>query len=154
MAIMYPAGLQAHEPMLQQCVERLVARLARSADSGEPVDMASTLSDMTMEAIGFAAFGVNLHCQDITDTRSMDISGNDWLTKPGTPEFGRGLTNGARAVFRSGNPAGASKWYLPVSDPMLYCVTSPPCLRASMMLMCHVHSGAISMRHIICTLCC
>ncbi len=111
---MSPASLKAHEPMLQQCVERLVARLARSADSGEPVDMASAFSDMTMEAIGFAAFGVNLHCQDNINADSVDLTGSDWVNKPGTVEFGPGLTAAARTVFETMIPAQGSPWKLPV----------------------------------------
>ncbi len=45
MAVLSPASLTAHEPMMQQCVERLVTRLTRVAQRGEPVDMVSILAD-------------------------------------------------------------------------------------------------------------
>lgn len=116
MAFLSPASLQANEPMLQQCVARLVARLARSADSGEPVDMASLFYDMSMEAVGHTAFGIDLHSSDATDIRTVDIIGSAWLNKPGTVEFGRGLTNAARLIISTMDPAQGSLWKLPVND--------------------------------------
>ncbi len=135
LAVLTPASLSAHEPMLQQCISQLVARLARAADSGEPVDMVPSFSDLTMQAIGFVAFGVDLHCLDTSAAgQGLDKGGklqpsdssaagqvansesdNDWLSKPGSPEFGRGLAASARAIFRLSDPGRGSKWKMPVS---------------------------------------
>ncbi len=132
MAVLSPASLAAHEPMLRDCTERLIARLGRSADSGEPVDMVGALSDMTMLAIGFAAFGVDLHCTDEPSLQGNsagsaklhggDVASSDWLKKPGTVEFGRGLTAAARAVFRTADAARGSLWKLPVGFDGCACM--------------------------------
>ncbi len=119
---MTPASLQTSEPMMQQCVERLITRLVRSADSGEPVDMRLALADMTLEAIGFAAFGIDLHCQDGYESITAAGAGDDgiskskeWLSKPGSREFGREVTKVARVVLKVADPAVGSAWKLPVS---------------------------------------
>ncbi len=115
-SLLNPAGLESHEPMLRQCAEHFVAALAKHAHSGQPVDMARAFDAVTMDGVGFAAFGIDLHCMDalISADTTADKDTSGWLSKPGTPEFGRGLGRALHMTRYFFNPAVSTKWKLPV----------------------------------------
>ncbi len=70
---MSPVSLEGHEPYLLKSISRMLARVDRAAASGEPLNMVVHLANMTLDSVGFAAFGVDLHCQDLTPEREADL---------------------------------------------------------------------------------
>ncbi len=70
---MSPVSLAGHEPTVQEAIARLITRLDRAAASGQAIDMLMYLNDMATDSIGFAAFGIDLHCQELTPERAVTL---------------------------------------------------------------------------------
>ncbi len=56
---MFPAALAQHAPMLAECATRLTAVLGDYAQSGAPLNAVRVMAAMTLDAIGYAAFGLD-----------------------------------------------------------------------------------------------
>src|SRR3712207_6221933 len=59
-AVLVPSALKAQAPYISLALSRLVERLTAAARAGQPVDCAQAASDLTMDVISFAAFGLDI----------------------------------------------------------------------------------------------
>lgn len=112
-AVLNPQPLAEHAVMLPEVATRLVKHLSRYAATGEPVDVSQVLPEMTMDAIGMAAFGLDFDCFGIAGGKDLDVAPYDgpWYEAPvGSAEFSRGLVRVSRAIFRYADVANSTPW--------------------------------------------
>ncbi len=119
-ALIHPKSLQAQAPYVAQCADGMCALVQRHAGSGEPVDVLPLVYAMTLDAVGFAAFGL-----DLGGTSTLGAEGRQsgeapawdaapppdgWWEDhpPGSPEFARCLVRCAVGVMRGTAIASAS----------------------------------------------
>jgi hypothetical protein len=142
-AVMHPAALRAQAPLMAKPMGQLVSRLDRYAGSGEPVDVLPLVYALTMDAVGYAAFGVDLHATAEDGPNGVGSysaaaasaggggagKGNAgwWVQHPvGSVEFGRQLVDVAVSVMKSMAVTEASAYTLMVR--MFTGVVSSTCL--------------------------
>lgn len=110
----------------------------RYAATGAPVDVSRALPDMTMDAIGMAAFGLDLDCFGIAngkDTVVLNVVPYDgpWYEAPiGSIDFSRGLVSSARRIFSFIDLRRSSPWRKVVSR----CTQSRENHRAGLRFIC------------------
>lgn len=77
--VLNPTSLQMHSAMLQEEVQRLSQVLGHAANTGQCMDITGPMADLSMDAIGYAAFGMDLGCLSRLDQVLKSGSDN---TKP------------------------------------------------------------------------
>ncbi|GFH26586.1 uncharacterized protein HaLaN_24760, partial [Haematococcus lacustris] len=110
-ALMHKDALALHLEVMEQCVARLLARLARitaaGGGDGAIVDVAPLMSDLTMDVVGSCAFGVafNTQEQDLLQGRQPEDADHFHLPHP-TKDFVHACQN----MFDTSRLERASKW--------------------------------------------
>ncbi|KAL6756799.1 cytochrome P450 [Haematococcus lacustris] len=110
-ALMHKDALALHLEVMEQCVARLLARLARitaaGGGDGAIVDVAPLMSDLTMDVVGSCAFGVafNTQEQDLLQGRQLEDANCFHLPHP-TKDF----VHACRDMFDASRLERASKW--------------------------------------------
>ncbi len=105
---MHPKSLQAQAPFMAQCVERMCALVQRHAGSGEPVDVLPLVYAMTLDGVGFAAFGLDLGATGtLADVQQCDGVATVKVPGGAGPGGGKGGKGGeARSLEAGPPPAG------------------------------------------------
>ncbi|KAJ9520851.1 hypothetical protein QJQ45_014054 [Haematococcus lacustris] len=110
-ALMHRDSLALHLEVMEQCVARLIARLARATaaadSSGAIVDVAPLMGDLTMDVVGSCVFGVAFNTQEAEEGGAAGAAGD-----LGLPFTAQELVAACRALFDSGKVDQASRWVM------------------------------------------
>ncbi|KAL6756797.1 cytochrome P450 [Haematococcus lacustris] len=116
-AIMHKDALALHLEVMEQCVARLLARLARITAAGEGdgaiVNVAPLMGDLTMDVVGSCAFGVAFNTQEkeLGKAALLGAGGQDLGSQQQCLPYGpEELVDACHNAFATSKVGGQSRW--------------------------------------------